>query len=185
MTARGFTLVEVLIALAIAAGALALLIGIAPATARLDARVRAMSLRDIEIVNGLDALGGVIGRAADGPVIGDDAHLRFVMAELGYPSAPGLFDAEIAIAPGTGADRVGVDVVFYRQPLGGGAQVTAPVLRSLKGARFSYAGRDGAWNSAWNDETPPTLVRVSLEMEGRPWPSAIYAWPQLRDSAVQ
>lgn len=185
MKARGFTLVEVLIALAIAAGALALLIGIAPAAARLDARVRAMSLRDTEIVNGLDALGGVIGRAADGRVIGDGARLRFVMAELGYPAAPGLYDAEIAIAPAIGADRVGVDVVFHRQPVLGGARVTAPVLRSLKGARFSYAGRDGAWNSAWNDDNPPALIRVSLEMEGRPWPSAIYAWPQLHNSVAQ
>lgn len=185
MSARGFTLVEVLIALAIASGALALLIGTAPAAARFDARISAMSARDTDIVNGLDALQAVIGRAADGPVEGDGAGLRFMIAELGYPAAPGLYEVELDIADAVGRDRKGVDVVFHRRSLLGGGEVTAPVLHSLKGASFAYAGRDGTWSTSWNSDTPPTLVRVSLESEGRPWPSAIYAWPQARSGVVQ
>jgi prepilin-type N-terminal cleavage/methylation domain-containing protein len=168
---RGFTLVEVLVAMALASLVLLALFGgmaiavrgvaqLASASGRTDdGRQLALWLRrEIEV-----ALPPDLGGPARLPFAGEAAALRFLTMDAGGATEVSLA-LETAPAGATGAARL----VLARRPVEGGLPTRVVLARDLAAVRFSYWGRpveggDAGWADGWSDPREiPTLVRVVI-----------------------
>lgn len=169
---RGFTLIEILVALALAglvmlvlAGGLAIAFrgfaGFAGATARIDERrqVAFWLRREIEA-----ALPPDLGGAARRPFVGAGDALRF-LALAG--DGAGLAATSLTLEP-DGDPARGSRLVLARQPADGGLPARIVLAHGLAGIALSYWGRaegDEAarWHDAWTDPRRlPALVRVAV-----------------------
>jgi prepilin-type N-terminal cleavage/methylation domain-containing protein len=174
---RGFTLIEILVALALAGLVMLVLSGgiaialrgfgqIAGATARIDERrlVAFWLRREIE-----SALPPEFGGAARRPFVGTGDALSFLA--LSADSA-GLVVASLALEPGGDRAR-GSRLVLVRQPGDGGLASRIVLAHDVAGIALSYWGfADGdeaaRWHGSWNDPRRlPTLVRIAVAW-GRP-----------------
>lgn len=172
MRRRGFTLVEILVALALAglvmlvlSGGLAISLrgfaGFAGATARIDERrqVAFWLRREIEA-----ALPPDLGGAARRPFSGDGDSLRF-LALTG--DGAGLAATSLTLEPGGDPAR-GSRLVLARQPADGGLAARIVLAHDLGGLVLSYWGRAegeeaARWHDVWSDPRRlPALVRVAV-----------------------
>lgn len=172
--AAGFTLVEVLIALAIVGGVLALALGAArvglaawrQGDARAERLQHARSLATLldQVVGG--AYPYRIG-AADASRLafeGEPERLAFVTTVPAVtPAAPMAFVA-VRLERDEGGLAVGQGVLPAREPL----DEMTPALRdaTVKGLRFRYLRtEDGSWNDRWNgadEQSLPAAVEITL-----------------------
>jgi prepilin-type N-terminal cleavage/methylation domain-containing protein len=184
---EGFTLVEVLIALALVAGVLAVALGAARVglAAWRQGEARAERLQHARTLTAL--LDQVVGSAypyrataGDGGVLafeGEPERLAFVTTVAPVtPSAPIAFVA-VRLAEENGALAIRQAVLPAREPLAEGAlvlrdaDVTALRLRYLR-------AEDGSWNDRWtgaNAQTLPAAVEVTLTTARGPQPPMLIA----------
>jgi general secretion pathway protein J len=163
----GFTLVEVLVALALTAlVSLLLLHGVRLAAAGLDRHARrAERLDDRRSLDEL--LRRVLSSAASGSFVGRPTTARFL--SLAEDSGPGLYRIEIA--------REGSRLILRRRLAGPSAdpQIAEAVLAGdVVAFGFAYFGAPSAaeapgWHQDWEGLTRlPLLVRVSLDTAAAP-----------------
>lgn len=171
---RGFTLVEMLVALALAGVVLLALSGGLALTTRGAERLAAATMR-IDDARHLDlwlrreieaALPPDAGGAMRRPFAGTRDALRFltIAADDG-----GHCETSIALEspPDT---RAGSQLVLLRQPLGGGLPARIVLARGVAGLEIAYWGRaaeDAAarWHADWSDlRVLPAMLRIALRM---------------------
>ncbi len=194
--ARGFTLVEVLVAIGLLAFGMTLAIAAlrgatqasnhAEATAQRGERLRAVQgfLRSqlsgalpISFQNDTDS-----GQAT--LVIGKNDELRFVAGMPGYLGRGGAYLQTFKLV--SGAD--GRQLTFEFQQLGPDGPLPAErppqvLLDGIADARFEYRtidsqGRPGSWQGAWNQSgTLPPLLRLRLRFSDpkNAWPDLVVA----------
>jgi general secretion pathway protein J len=197
--ARGFTLIEVVLATVLLASGLALAFAslrAASATAtrgeevaHRDERMRAVSnfLRRRlasarPIAYALDPASGEQLRFS-----GDGGQMRFVADLPDYLGRGGPYVHTLRVVRDGDSERVEVDLAMA---LGGQAIAESPprppdvLVDGLGSVRFRYrgmnaAGQLGGWTDTW--ETPGTLpLQVSIDLadrDGREWPSLVVALP--------
>ena len=172
--APGFTLVEVLIAVAIVAGVLAMALGAArvglAAWRQGDARAEGLQhARSLAVL--LDQVISAaypyrIGAGDAGRLVfeGEPERLAFVTtAPAVTPAAPLAF-AALRLERDEGGLAVLQGVLPAREPL----EDLAPALRdaTVRGVRFRYRRtEDGTWNDRWsgaNEQSLPAAVEVTL-----------------------
>jgi general secretion pathway protein J len=171
--ARGFTLVELLVAMALAGLVLLALFGgmaiavrgvaqLASGSERVDER-RQLALwlrREIEV-----ALPPDRGGLARLPFVGEAAALRFLTIDAAGAT-------EVSLALEAALDGTSGRLVLVRRPLDGGLPARVVLARDLASLRFSYWGRhaeaEGArWADSWSDPREvPVLVRVAITRSG-------------------
>jgi general secretion pathway protein J len=197
--ARGFTLIEVILATVLLASGLALAFAslrAASATAtrgeevaHRDERMRAASnfLRRRlasarPIAYALDATSGQQLRFS-----GDGGQMRFVADLPDYLGRGGPYVHTLRVVRDGGSERIEVDLAMA---LGGQAIAESPprppdvLVDGLDSVRFRYRGMNadgqlGGWSDAW--ETPEALpLQVAIDLadkDGREWPSLVVALP--------
>jgi general secretion pathway protein J len=174
--ARGFTLVELLVAMALAGLVLLALFGgmaiavrgvaqLASGSERVDER-RQLALwlrREIEVALPPDR-GGLVRL----PFVGEAAALRFLTID-----AAGATEVSLALEAATaGTSGAVVRLVLARRPVEGGLPARVVLARDLASLRFSYWGRhaeaeDARWADSWSDPREvPVLVRVAITRSG-------------------
>jgi general secretion pathway protein J len=175
----GFTLMEMLIAIALMGIVLSALAGITaqwvPNWNRGLARVQRNELVDIALSRLVADIGAAEfvppNRKAIKPLfVGTELSIIFVRSALGPNTKSGLEVVRIAET----ADGAGLALVRSRAPFAP-TDVNAPVspppafsdpvvlLRVPLRLSFAYAGRDGVWRNAWSDDRAmPTSVRFTV-----------------------
>ncbi len=171
--ARGFTLVELLVAMALAGLVLLALFGgmaiavrgvaqLASGSERVDER-RQLALwlrREIEVALPPDR-GGLVRL----PFVGEAAALRFLTIDAAGAT-------EVSLALEAALDGTSGRLVLARRPLDGGLPARVVLARDLASLRFSYWGRhaeaeDARWADSWSDPREvPVLVRVAITRSG-------------------
>lgn len=171
--ARGFTLVELLVAMALAGLVLLALFGgmaiavrgvaqLASGSERVDER-RQLALwlrREIEV-----ALPPDRGGLARLPFVGEAAALRFLTIDAAGAT-------EVSLALEAAHNGTSGRLVLVRRPLDGGLPARVVLARDLASLRFSYWGRhaeaeDARWADSWSDPREvPVLVRVAITRPG-------------------
>ena len=171
--ARGFTLVELLVAMALAGLVLLALFGgmaiavrgvaqLASGSERVDER-RQLALwlrREIEVALPPDR-GGLVRL----PFVGEAAALRFLTIDAAGAT-------EVSLALEAAYDGTSGRLVLARRPLDGGLPARVVLARDLASLRFSYWGRhaeaeDARWADSWSDPREvPVLVRVAITRPG-------------------
>lgn len=202
--ARGFTLVEVLLATALLAAGLTLafatLVG-ATATARRGEEVAAANER-VRAVQGFlrRRLAGARGAAFDTDpastlpmrFVGDAGRMRFVADLPDYlgRGGPSLHDLRVERDDGGEGLRLLLDLSVVQAGSTVAERGRAPEVLAdgLREASFRYRGLDangkpGPWEDEWTAvEQLPLLVEVKLVgADGRPWPTLVVA-PRLAGS---
>lgn len=204
--ARGFTLIEVLLATALLASALALAFGTiraatatanrGEALARRNERMRAVegflrarlqSTRPVPFA--LDEESGLARRFS-----GDARHMAFVADLPDYLGRGGPHLHTLSVAGGEGHRRI--EVAFA--PVQGGAVVERRdplppevLVDDLAQVAFRYRGLDasqrlGDWQAQWNaPEALPLMVEVRIrDRSGAAWPPLVVALPLAGSYAV-
>jgi general secretion pathway protein J len=185
--AAGFTLVEVLIALAIVGGVLAMALGAArvglAAWRQGDARAEHLQhARSLAVL--LDqVVGGAypyrIGAADAGRLAfaGEPERLAFVTTVPAVtPAAPIAFVA-VRLERSDGGLAVQQGVLPAREPF----DELTPALRdaTVSGLRFRYLrAKDGTWNDRWNgadEQSLPAAVEITLATARGPEPPVLVA----------
>lgn len=176
--ARGFTLVEMLVALsifaAVAAMGVALLRSSVDTQDAVQARLKAMSGTNRLRAIMANDLAQSLPRATRGPsgepmpaFAGSDRGFAFVhggAASLAGTPRPGV--ERVAYALAGGEWRRAVQPMLDGTPLGDGDRLVGEV----RSVAVRYRGDDGAWASSWNsgsDDLMPRAVEVTLTREGR------------------
>lgn len=189
MTARGFTLLELLIAVTLLAAMMAMLFGGLRSgmdgAARLDRRLEALDdLRTAQsVLRRLLTAAQPLATISGGRVIAFDGRpdgIDFVAA-LPQPLGGGLAQFRVR------HDRSGLLEVL-RVPLGGeGAEfdfrkaATSPLLEKVSRLAIEYFGpdRDGrlVWQGSWREvDALPNLIRLRLDSASPlPWPELVIA----------
>jgi len=199
MRARGFTLIEMLVALALLALLSALLVAglrlsrnavltSETATERLLRTERALDLirRQLQQAEPLPLAAGV-----DPPPVafaGDGASIVFIAPPAAYLARGGEQVTWLVLEhTGAGARLVlrfrPLDRASDRWPLaeGGTDLQSAVLLDDIAGARFSFFGRaapgaDARWLADWRNEPAlPDLIRVTVTGGGEAWPDLVVA----------
>lgn len=202
MRARGFTLIEVLLATVLLAAGLALAFTTLRAATATAQRGEAMAQRNerMRAVAGfLNArlvaarpLPFAIDRDTGLPLrfVGEADRMRFVADLPDYLGHGGPYVHEFHLAQAGAGD--GVDLVLslsVLQPLDVDAGAVAPeppepLARNVRAVRFRYRaldaqGRPGEWQDAWQaPERLPLQVEILVrDAEGRDWPRLVVALP--------
>lgn len=187
--ARGFTLLELLVGMAV----FALMAGIVLGGIRLGvkswnaAAERSAAIDEMRVVNALlrrqlsSALPLATSRAGGWNLVfeGDEVSVSFVSELPGYVSGGGIHFVTLELARGADGD----DLVLRWRPLHAldtdGPPDEAVLARNVGELRFQYFGartRNALpeWLETWrNLRTMPRLIRVSIEQDGSG------AWPEL------
>lgn len=194
---RGFTLLEILVATALLATAMALAFAtVRSATAVVtrgelmaerNARIRAVHgfLRQRigaaqGIAWGLDNTTGLITRFE-----GEPARMRFVADLPAWLGRGGPHLHTLAVAGSGPGTRLQADFAMVQagQVIAAGAIPPEPLAAPLASARFGYRGLDangaiGPWQSNWqHPEALPLQVRVDIADEAGPWPELVVELP--------
>jgi general secretion pathway protein J len=183
----GFTLVEALVATVLMGFVLVSLAAIAgqwlPNWNRGIARAQSSELIGValdRLVSDVAASQFVTAnRDATGPLFdGTPSVLTFVRSALGPNARPGLEIVRIAeLRDGSAASVVRATAPFMPLRTNGNVPILPPfadpivLLRSSYRVSFAFAGTDGEWKNAWQNETAlPAVVRVTLReaSTGRP-----------------
>jgi general secretion pathway protein J len=195
-TARGFTLLEVMVAVTLLAVGMALAIGslrsIGQAAGRAEAAsARAERLRAVQGVIRNQLSGALpisfrtdIQRGVNVVFEGDQDQVRFVSGMPGYLARGGPYLQTLALVPGAN----GKQLVYRFRQLGPDGPLPAdakPVLLldGIADAKFEFqalaANRQaGPWRASWKqDDVLPPLVRLRLEFvdRGKRWPELVAA----------
>lgn len=197
--ARGFTLIEVLLATVLLATGLALAFATLRAAtasaqrgeeiARHSERVRAVELflrRRIAgtrpVAFGADETTGVHHR-----FIGDGERMRFVADLPDYLGRGGPYLHDLQVVDGReGAElRIGFGLVMAGEVFEEDPPRPPELLADeLESARFRYRtlgddGRLGEWQDSWDaaDRLPLQVEVVLVDRHGRPWPPMVIALP--------
>lgn len=195
--ARGFTLLEVLLAMALLAAGLALAFALVRAVGAISARSEAMAEHNetTRAAQGflrqrlVAALPIVYSRdAADGRVLrfsGDARHMEFVADLPDYLGRGGPHLHRIAF---TDDHRL---VVSFALVLAGqvfeadAPRPPDPLAEGLRSLRFRYrgpdaAGRLGPWQDEWKvrDRLPLLVAMQAQDERGQSWPELVVALPQ-------
>jgi general secretion pathway protein J len=197
--ARGFTLIEVILATVLLAAGLALAFASLRAAsaaaargeeiARRDERMRAVEgflrqrlVATRPIAYGLDSASGQQLRFS-----GDGNQMRFVADLPDYLGRGGPYVQTFRVVRDGDSQRIEVDLAMA---LGGQVIADSPprppdvLADGLRDVRFRYRGmtedgRLGGWSETWN--TPDALpLQVSVDLvdkDGRAWPSLVVALP--------
>lgn len=196
--ARGFTLVEVLLATVLLAAGLALAFATLGAASRTAARGEAMAqyserMRAVEgflrtrlsgarpVSFGLDPDNNLPQR-----FIGEPERVRFVADLPDYLGRGGPYLHDFAVASDGDDTRMTLalamvlagQTVEERQP-----RPPEPLVEGLKSAHFRYAGRNDQGELVWNDrwefvDRLPQMIEVTLsDRNGRAWPTLVVALP--------
>ena len=195
--ARGFTLIEVLLATVLLAAGLALAFATLVAATRTSSRGEAMA----EHAERIRAVEGFMRRrlAAARPVafgtdqatalpqrfIGERDRMRFVADLPDYLGRGGPYQHEFAVEDGEGGARITLALAMVQA---GGVidEPRAPetLVDGLERAAFRYRaidpeGRLGEWSERWDTpEQLPLLVEVTLhDADGRAWPPLVVRLP--------
>lgn len=204
--ARGFTLIEVLLATVLLAAGLALAFTTLRAATALAQRGEAMAQRNerMRAVDGflrarlvaVKPLAFSIDRDTGLPLrfVGEADRMRFVADLPAYLGHGGPYVHEVYVAPGARGARGtgdGVDLLLALavwQPLDvddtAEADPPEPLARDLQSVRFRYRaldadGRPGEWQEEWRaSERLPMQVEIAIrDGEGRDWPPLVVALP--------
>jgi len=191
---RGFTLLELLLALAILATLVALLlaglrVGVSAweageARAELQQRLRAVAGHLEEaLASASPYRGGPEGRERRILFEGEPHRVRFVTAgaPLALPGSIAFHAVTVAWEPNEGLTLTEKPLPA-EEPFAGGTRLTLD--REVSGLRLSYRDESGAWQEAWDGgaaEGLPTAVRLDLQVRFRqrtePLPSLVILLP--------
>ncbi|MDD3650720.1 prepilin-type N-terminal cleavage/methylation domain-containing protein [Immundisolibacter sp.] len=185
--ARGFTLIEMVVALTLLAVILAGLIGALATFARSASRIdeRTLASDDVRLVYAF--LSQSLGEASPRPhrrpedsasvswLQGDEAQLEWLGLMPARHGVGGLYHLRLRLA----ADG---DLFLYYLPYAGddpppdwNAAAAHRLLRGLSGFAIAYRALDEPdWRPAWRDvEVLPARVRVALARPGEVWPELV------------
>ncbi|HEU4812961.1 MAG TPA: prepilin-type N-terminal cleavage/methylation domain-containing protein [Xanthomonadaceae bacterium] len=201
MKARGFTLIEVLLATVLLAAGLALAFTTLRAAATIAQRGEATAQRNERMRAVAGFLRARLVAAKPQPFaidqdtglplrfVGQADRMRFVADLPDYLGHGGPYVHELYVADG--ADRDTVDLMLslaVQQPLDVGTaadpEPPEPLARGLQAVRFRYRaldaeGRPGEWREEWRaSERLPLQVEITIrDAEGRDWPRQVVALP--------
>jgi len=194
--AAGFTLVELLVSLALMALLSVLLLGGLRMSRTAVVRGQAASRNLADATLAFPVIRRQLARAdplavggdAHPPIAfaGDDRSILFVAPPGAYLALGGQEITWLTLEP----DADGGRIVLRFRPLERGRDVWPPELRvadmqtvvlltGVTGAEFSYFGRtdpsqDPRWWRDWHDQTAlPSLIRLAVASGGRTWPDLI------------
>lgn len=203
--ARGFTLIEVLLATVLLAAGLALAFATLVAATRTTQRAEAMAersereravygfLRSRLTATRPIAFGSDDVNALPQRFIGEPERMRFVADLPDYLGRGGPYLHDFSIRDGGEQVRIVLDLTMVQagqvipedQP-----REPEPLVEGLRSARFRYRSLDGEgglgdWQDRWEtSEQLPLLVEVSLtDADGRQWPPLVVALPQASGTA--
>ncbi len=197
--ARGFTLIEVILATVLLASGLALAFASLRAAGVTATRGEQVAQRDER----MRAVGNFLRRRLSSarPIAyaldettgrqlrfsGDGEQMRFVADLPDYLGRGGPYVHTLRVVRDGDAERIEVDLAMA---LGGQAIAESPprppevLVEGLEGVRFRYRGMNedgqlGAWSDAWDmPDTLPLQVSIDLaDKDGRAWPSLVVALP--------
>lgn len=159
----GFTLLEVLIALAIVGGVVAALVGIIDTARRLQASVDVRHQRQVEAaqLRGVlhDALSQLRTVAGASSLVGDRRRIA-ITAEA--PRPLGMAEP-VVLGLDPGEDGRGLIATWRR--LAEGASLPAPLrlIATDREVRFDYLAAEGEWTPSWDRSGRiPLLLRVTI-----------------------
>ncbi|HSR66045.1 MAG TPA: prepilin-type N-terminal cleavage/methylation domain-containing protein [Xanthomonadaceae bacterium] len=199
--ARGFTLIEVLLATVLLASGLALAFATLRSATAIATRGEVIERRNerLRAVEGFLRARLVAARPlpfAFDPdsglaqrFLGEPQRMRFVADLPDYLGRGGPYIHEFAVERGDGANELRLTVALT-MVLGGQAVVERPVrppevlADHLRAVRFRYRslgadGKLGAWQERWpTQEALPLQVGIDLQgADGRDWPTLVVALP--------
>lgn len=200
-TARGFTLIEVLLATALLVGGLALAFATvrsAMAITQRGERIAAQNER-MRAVEGFlrRRLSMAMATAATPPdptrepvyFLGEPQHMLFVSDLPGYLGRGGPYVHELHVRSDAGAQRLELGLVLVQN--GEVVEESPPrppevLADDLRAVSFRYRGVDprngqlGEWQDRWDDTRRlPTLVSISITpRQGPAWPPMVAALAQ-------
>jgi prepilin-type N-terminal cleavage/methylation domain-containing protein len=189
---RGFTLVEMIVALALTASLVVVLFSAIGLGFRGMARVEA----DASVLERRQQIDYLLRRqlaatypasdvfATESPLTGSAQAMTFYA--LDGPTGPGLYRVWLVLDEGdSGSPRGSRSLVLTRQALSagqvGGFERTV-LARNVVAFRLAYFGRTDptttpAWQESWDGvRWPPDLVRVTLQLDGETpgaWPETV------------
>jgi general secretion pathway protein J len=188
---RGFTLIELIVALALTASLVVVLFSAIGLGFRGMARVEA----DASVLERRQQIDYLLRRqlaatypasdvfATESPLTGSAQAMTFYA--LDGPTGPGLYRVWLVLDEDSGGDSGGKSLVLTRQALSagqvGGFERTV-LARHVASFRLAYFGRTDqttspAWQESWDGvRWPPDLVRVTLQLEGETpgaWPETV------------
>ncbi len=178
----GFTVIELLVALAILGGVIAALVGIFDTAQRLHSAVEFRHHRSAETIllrgvlfDALSQLRGGAG-ASQTPSFSGDGRRLALRAEA--PRPMGMAEPVLlSLDP----DESQQGLVATWRPLAGEASPLHRPLRLIaadQSVRFAYLAPEGGWTENWNrPDQVPRLLRVTLEPLDRKTPHAVLQIP--------
>lgn len=176
---RGFTLLEVLIALALVATILVIAFGglrVALASLRrgedraeVQQHVRGVALTLARAIGAAYPYRGAPGPAAEAVILfsGSPARLEFVTQSPPFPAAVPIAFTAVIIALDESPERPGLVIRQRALPNRSPFTDAAPVFRdpSVTALAFQYMDDGGGWRDAWDgrsENAPPRAVRVAV-----------------------
>lgn len=204
---QGFTLIEVLLATALLAAALALgfaTLGAATATVRrgeqlaqANERMRAVAGFLRTRIASARAIGFMVDKDSGTPIrfIGAPDRIRFVADLPDYLGRGGPYLHDISVV-GEQRDRIALQVVFTQVQNAAAIADSSPrkpeaLAEGLASAQFRYraldaTGKLGDWQERWTDsDRLPLQVSVRITPAGgAPWPELVIALPVANGGAA-
>ena len=203
----GFTLIEVLLATALLAAALALGFGTLSAAtatvrrgeqlAQANERMRAVAGFLRTRIASACAIGFMVDPDSGAPIrfVGTPDRMRFVADLPDYLGRGGPYLHDISVTGGE-RDRIGLQVVFTQVQNAAAIAESSPrkpetLAEGLAAAQFRYraldaTGKLGDWQERWTD-TDRLPLQVSVRITpagGAPWPELVIALPVANGGAA-